>query len=254
MRILISNDDGIAAPGLRALVSALHDVGQVVVVAPDDQRSASSHAMSLHRRLYVERHDMGLPGVEAWAVSGTPVDCVKWGIVQLGQPGFDLMLSGINQGQNLATDVLYSGTVGAAGEAALQHIPAVALSLVGPQYPFDEAAQVAKRIAGWVTTLSLPPDTFLSVNMPGNGLSTAPWVVTELGARGYTNHFYRRVDPDGREYYRYTGEELEESGGESTDVKALQRGEISITPIRYRFTHMEQIDDLAQRLNQTSHR
>ena len=215
------------------------------MVAPDRQRSATSHSIALFRPLYVERVDLGVPGVEAHSVSGTPVDCVKWAIVELGQERpFDLVLSGINEGQNLATDVLYSGTVAAAGEAALQGIPAIALSLAGPPYPFTAAAQAARQLAHHFARLSWSPDTFLNINMPPHGLETAEWVVTELGARKYRDAFERLTDDEGRVMYKYAGEALQETGGDQTDVAALCRGCISITPLRYRFTNFEWLGTL----------
>ena len=245
MRILISNDDGIHAPGILELAKAALALGEVFVVAPDQQKSASSHGISLHRPLYVNDVDLGLPNTKALSVSGTPVDCVKWAMVMIGgEHPFDIMLSGINEGANLATDVLYSGTVAAAGEAALQGIPAVAFSIVGPPYPFADAAATAVQIASQVQAATLPPDTFLNVNFPAENISSAPWRVTELGARGYRNDFMQVMDAFGQVYYRHAGEELEESGGTDTDVKALRRREVSITPLRYRFTNEEVFDSL----------
>jgi 5'-nucleotidase len=249
MRILISNDDGIHAPGIRALVEAARSFGEVTVVAPDRQRSASSHGISLHHRLYVEEVDFHMSGVKAYSLSGTPVDCVKWAVTTLGTASkFDLMLSGINEGPNLATDVLYSGTLAAAGEAALQHIPAIAFSLMGPPYLYDEAAQVARQIVQALASIPFPPDTFVSVNFPPSRLLDAPWSVTQLGARSYKDEFFEETDEQGRVCYRYGGEAVDDVGGPDADVWAVQNGEISLTPLRYRFTNDEMIATLKAKL------
>lgn len=256
MRILVSNDDGIDAPGIRALAQALIPLGEIVVVAPDRQRSAASHSISLHGRLYVDEVTAPIPGTRAYAVSGTPVDCVKWAAVTLGsEQRFDMMVSGINEGPNLATDVLYSGTVAAAGEASLLGIPAVALSLIGPKFPFTDAALVARRIVEWARRFDWPPDTFLNVNMPPECLA-ASWQVVPLGARGYHNIFRKKVDPSGRTYYRHAGEAIDDAGDMLTDTRVLQAGGISLTPLIYRFTNESILDSLgsALRNNETKDR
>jgi 5'-nucleotidase len=246
MRILISNDDGIFAKGIQALAHEISKHAQVCVVAPDSQRSASSHGISLNRALSVNAVDFGSEQITAYSVSGTPVDCVKWGVVMLGrkQP-FDLMLSGINEGTNLATDVLYSGTVAAAGEAALQGIPSIAFSLKGPPFPFEDAAKTATDLTLFFADKKFPADTFLNVNLPPLHVRSAKWCATELGARGFTNDFIQKTDESGNIGYLYSGEELEELGSDRTDVKALRRGEISITPLRYRFTNDLFLDSLS---------
>lgn len=252
MRILMSNDDGIDAPGIRAFVEAiatLRELEEIVVVAPDRQRSASSHGISLYQRLYPEKVDYHLAKVTAYKLSGTPVDCVKWAVsTQVKNKGFDLMLSGINEGPNLASDVLYSGTVAAAGEAALQHIPALAFSLVGPEFDFRAAAKESRKIVTRLTDFQFPPDTFLNINLPGT-LSENAWVVTELGVRSYRDEFRTGVDDDGRTYYRYHGEVVEETGGDKTDVRVVERNQISITPLRYEFTNHQMIGTLASWLS-----
>lgn len=246
MRILISNDDGIHAPGIYALAKVMGSHGDVYVVAPNRQRSASSHGISLYDSLYVEEVDLEIPQVKAVSVTGTPVDCVKWAISQLGtQVPFDFMLSGINEGPNLATDVLYSGTVAAAGEAALQGIPALALSLAGPPYTFDHAAEATSQMFGLLKDKDFAVDTFLNINFPPTDLSSAEWRSTVLGARGFTDYFRERMDTTGKTYYRYAGEELAEVGGENTDVMTVRAGHVSFTPLRYRFTNDEMIGTLA---------
>lgn len=251
MRILISNDDGIQAPGIRALANAVKDMGEIIVVAPDRQRSASSHGITLHGRLYAEAFNMELANVTAYSLTGTPVDCVKWAVTILSkEKPFDLMLSGINEGPNLATDVLYSGTLAAAGEAGLQHIPAVAFSLMGPPYWYDEAATIARRLVHQLLETPFHPDTFINVNFPASGLLDAQLQVTELGVRSYEDEFNAKTDEEGRTYYRYEGEALKEVGGSGTDVVAVEHGHISLTPLRYHFTNHEMIATLKERFGE----
>jgi 5'-nucleotidase len=185
--------------------------------------------------------------VTAYRISGTPVDCVKWAVCEAaGDRGFDLMLSGINEGPNLATDVLYSGTVAAAGEAALQGLPAIALSLVGPPFRFEQAAQAALRLARAASRLTWPPDTFLNVNLPSINPHKASWRVTPLGARKYRDRFLRIAGDDAATIWRYAGEALVDDGDENTDVAAIRDGCVAITPLRYRFTADDFLDVLGR--------
>ncbi|QSO53482.1 5'/3'-nucleotidase SurE [Alicyclobacillus curvatus] len=244
MRILVSNDDGISAQGIRALVGALSDLGNVVVVAPDRQRSASSHGISIHRRLIPTEVEFGLDNVQAFSLNGTPVDCVKFAVHQFGQPEpFDFMVSGINEGRNLATDVLYSGTVAAAGEAALQGVPALAVSLDGPPFPFEDAAHVVRKMVQRLHFKELDADTFLSVNIPANAVG-GPWVVSRIGAEGYRDRFIRHEDEEGQVYYRYAGDVVRNADDEDADTRVIARGCVSITPLRYRFTNEAAMDTL----------
>lgn len=255
MRILISNDDGISAPGIIALAKVAKELGDVFVVAPDRQRSASSHGMSLHHTLYAESVDFPVPGIEAFSLSGTPVDCVKWGIYHYAQQSiqFDIMLSGINSGYNLATDVLYSGTVAAAGESSLQGVPAIALSLGGlKQFDFEPVAKSFHNIAKELIDISLPADTFLNVNFPAEMRETNFWRATQLGARGFRDEFVPVVDENGRQGYKYGGEELVEADAEDTDTACIRDGGISVTPLRYRFTNTEFLDSLKLKISSVS--
>lgn len=247
MRILVSNDDGIDAGGLRALVANIADMGEVVVVAPHEQRSASSHGISIRGKLVAKQVDMGHPHVTAYSLTGTPVDCVKWAVCELsGDRPFDLMLSGINEGRNLASDVLYSGTVAAAGEAALQHIPAVALSLDGPPFAYEEAARAVRLWIDRINWHELGSDVFLNVNLPQHP-NPNKWQATTLGTRGYRDYFRRQSDEHGNAYYRYVGEVAEQDDRADVDTEAVRAGYISVTPMRYRFTHDELVEKLRTR-------
>ncbi|KRW91458.1 stationary phase survival protein SurE [Alicyclobacillus tengchongensis] len=240
MRILISNDDGVEAQGIAALTQVAAQFGEVIVVAPDRQRSASSHGISLHRRLRVAKAQVA-GAKAAYAVSGTPVDCCKWALATIHpETPFDLVLSGINAGANLATDVLYSGTVAIAGEAALQGVKAIALSHVGPPFDFAAAAQASAEVVRMLMPVAFPADTFISVNIPYVGEGKV-WrqedvIWTKLGVRRYHDVFTPELDADGEQVYRYGGDIIDEIGKGLVDLGVVRSGRISLTPLRYRFT------------------
>ncbi|HEY3396428.1 MAG TPA: 5'/3'-nucleotidase SurE [Armatimonadota bacterium] len=244
MNILITNDDGILAPGLRALVEALMPLGTVRVVAPEREQSAAGHAITLHKPLRMDPVKLrGLP-VEAYASNGTPADCVILGALTSDvRP--DLVISGINRGANLGEEVLYSGTVSAAMEAAIQGLRAMAVSVCSyDTEDFSGAAQAAALLAPRVAELDLP-DAFLNVNVPA-----LPWeeiagfAVAELGKRAYLNTVDRREDPRGRPYYWFTGEPQESENSEKTDIGAIARGRISLTPVHFDLTSYETLPRL----------
>lgn len=253
MRILVSNDDGIQAAGIEALVRVLAPDHEVTVVAPNRQRSATSHGMSLYQTLYVKPVSFAVQNVRAYEMSGTPVDCVKWAVAQLRDVEgcqFDLMLSGINAGWNLATDVLYSGTVAAAGEACLQQIPSIAISLAGRDvFDFSSAASICRPFFMASSSWSLPPDTFLSVNLPACDLTQCSWQVTRLGVRRYRNEFRTVTDMKGVVGYQYAGEIIDELMNEDTDLAVIARNDISVTPLQYHFTNDGFLDSLKVVMN-----
>ncbi|NLO74042.1 MAG: 5'/3'-nucleotidase SurE [candidate division WS1 bacterium] len=243
MNILITNDDGIFAPGLRALVDAVKSLGTVRVVAPDREQSASGHSITLHKPLRMDA--VKLDGVEAYSSNGTPADCVILGCLTAESPP-DLVLSGINRGANLGEEVLYSGTVSAAMEAAIQGLKSVALSVAS--YTTDDfraAARVGARLVEVVPEIELPGDCFLNVNVP-----PVLWgdiqgvVVTRLGKREYINRVDRREDPRGRAYYWFSGSPRESSSGEGTDIGAVAENKISITPVHFDLTGYETMEVL----------
>nr|PZN44975.1 MAG: 5'/3'-nucleotidase SurE [Bacillota bacterium] len=240
MRILLTNDDGVYAEGLQALREALEELPDVelYIVAPDRERSASGHAITLHRPIFPTRIEM--PGTRAviYSVSGTPADCAKLAIEELlpGRP--DLVISGINHGPNLGTDVIYSGTVSAAIEGTILGIPAVAVSLCtfGPgDYTF--AAQFTRDLALRVVREGLPRGTLLNVNIPPvSPAQCAGVAITKLGVRLYKNQWDRRVDPRGKVYYWLAGEVMELHNDPDSDVVAVQNNLISITPLQLDMT------------------
>lgn len=244
MRILISNDDGVTAPGICALAQALREVGEIFVVAPDGERSAKSHSITVHDPIRLDQVDMG-DGITAWKCSGTPVDCVKLGIEGLAiKP--DVVVSGVNAGYNLGTDVLYSGTVGAAAEGYIHGIPSFAFSFEGKRademvYIAQEAVKVFKRFC----QTAIEKKLFLNVNFPPmrdggyRGLRVVP-----LGRRDYDNTFLKRLDPTGRTYYWMGGTPIEEVRDIATDTAAVRDGYISVTPIRIDMTDYEKLEML----------
>src|SRR3954454_11223120 len=204
MRVLVSNDDGVEAPGLRALAEALAPLGEVTVCAPDREQSATSRSISLHRPLRVEK----LPAwgnIERWAVDGTPTDAVYIGLnhVLKGRRP-DVLASGINRGPNLANDVHYSGTVAAAMEGAVGQVPSFAISLVKTR-EYGQAAKFAAALARQIGRRGLPRGTFLNVNVPPGVPRGAR--ITRIGRRDYCATVVDKLDPRGRAYYWIGGDE-----------------------------------------------
>lgn len=241
MHILVTNDDGIQAPGIRALAAALRALGKVTVVAPDRERSATGHAITVHSPLRVRRI-ADYPADEAYSLDGTPADCVKIAVEALPLDKFDLVISGINRGPNLGTDVLYSGTVSAAVEAAILGLPAIAISLADfRDAGFESAAQFAVKIAHEWRSQDLPPDTLLNVNWPRAEAKGV--VVTTLGRRRYANTFEKRQDPSGRDYF-WMGGDVDQDETPDTDVWAIASGYASITPIHFDLTNYKLISQV----------
>ena len=239
MKILITNDDGIDAPGINALAEALATVAEVAVVAPDRERSAVSHSLTLHHPL---RALLLAPG--RYSVDGTPTDCVNLGIHSLLDFHPDLVVSGINRGANLGDDVTYSGTVAAALEATLMGIPAFAISLVSKEdgADYSNAARFAVKLASLLSKNGLPKDTFLNVNVPDSpGTLSLPPLVTTQGKRRYEGTIVDKVDPRGRSYYWIGTADLDFHDIEGSDFAALKRGHISITPLHLDMTNHQSI-------------
>jgi 5'-nucleotidase len=234
---MVTNDDGIHAPGIRALASALRALGDVTVVAPDRERSAVGHALTLNSPLRVfELHD------GFFAVDGTPTDCVNMGIHSLLPFRPDLVVSGINHGANLGDDVTYSGTVAAAIEATLMGLPAIAVSLAtfDRNGYFPEAAQVAVRVARQVIANGLPEDTFLNVNVPNcSAEELNPPLITRQGKRSFVGSIVDKTDPRGRKYYWIGSGEADFNDYEGTDFHAINRNHVSITPLHLDLTNYE---------------
>ncbi|NLJ59367.1 MAG: 5'/3'-nucleotidase SurE [Firmicutes bacterium] len=246
MRILVTNDDGIFADGIRILAQDLLNLGEVRVVAPDRERSATGHAITVLRPLRIESVKFPDSRIRAWAVDGTPSDCVKLAIEDLLEWKPDVLVSGINRGPNLGTDVLYSGTVSAAIEGAIYEIPSVAISVAAFEncnYPV--AAEFGKQLVSIVAKMGLPPKTLLNVNVPSvERRDLAGVSITRLGARVWKDVFDRRVDPRGRAYYWMAGSVEESDGDLDIDSVAVRHNMISITPIHLDLTGYDLIDQL----------
>ena len=232
MNILLTNDDGINGAGLQALARALKNRGQsVTIAAPLNQQSGMAHALSVLREIEYKRVDN--LDCEAWAFDGTPTDCVKIYLEGMNSGRkFDALISGINDGANLATDVLYSGTVGAALEGFLHAIPSLAVSLnKDAQISFDTAANATVDYLEKI--LSVKQEPFLhNLNFPKNfRAGKAEFMSTRLGQRDYINAFQSRTDDDGRAYFRIGGTIYDIDAGEGTDIHAVNQGFVSVTPL-----------------------
>ena len=240
--ILISNDDGIRSEGLSRLASALRRLGTVYVVAPDRERSAASHSLTLHRPLRVHK-----VGDRSYAVDGTPTDCVTLAVNGILPARPDIVVSGINLGGNLGEDVSYSGTVSAAMEGTLLGIPSIAVSLGGrDKFDFTAAASFASRLVRHVFKTGLPKDTLLNVNVPpvATGRSVKGYRITTLGKRFFSDVVVEKVDPRGKKYYWIGGDMVRWEGGKEADFQAIQDGFVSITPIHLDMTNYDTIKEL----------
>lgn len=242
MKVLVTNDDGYMALGIRTLAAAASRIGTVTVVAPDREQSAASHSLTLHFPLRVRREGDG--GI---LVTGTPTDCVMLAVGELLEERPDVVLSGVNHGANLGDDVLYSGTVAAAMEATILGIPAIAISYAGPD---------AERIGEWTDVLArlleqvigredFPAETLLNVNLPPVRPEEVAGIrITTLGRRAYVDSLTRARDPSGKEYFWIGGGESRWWGGPTSDFRAVRSGCISITPLHLDLTNYRLLEEI----------
>ncbi len=254
--ILVTNDDGIHAEGIQYLCQVLHRekcIHSLSIVAPDRERSAVGHAITMHQPLRVEKikflHNRELNG---WAVNGTPSDCVKLAVEAILEAKPDLVISGINRGSNLGTDVLYSGTVSAAVEGLIMGIPAIAVSLTdrGEEKDYLYAAKFICALYPALLESGISPATLFNINVPVNTDQIKGFRVTSLGKRRYRNTFDQRIDPRGSIYYWLAGELVEDDPeSEDSDTKAIRDQFISITPVHFNLTDREAMRVLNQKLN-----
>ena len=238
-RILVTNDDGIYSDGLRQLAAAHREIGDVIVVAPDREQSAASHALTLNRPLRLLEIDS-----DQWIVDGTPTDCVNLAVLQiLKDDPPDIVVSGINFGPNLGDDITYSGTISAAFEASLLGIRSIAFSaLVGENFSFEQHAGFAARLTRIALEKKGDPGIILNVNFP---VEKARGVrITRLGKRSYSEGVIERLDPRGRKYYWIGGEEPTWEDDPESDYAALAEGYVSITPLHLDLTDHKSIPDL----------
>ena len=228
MNILVSNDDGVFALGIRALANGLAKAGhQVTVVCPNRERSATGHGLTLHEPLRVDQAEgVFAPEVTAWACSGTPSDCVKLALDAILPEKPDFLVSGINHGANLGTDVLYSGTVSAAMEGVLEGVSAIAISLLSGYPNFQPAANFAVQLIAGLEKQPLSLPVLLNVNIPPvEAAEIQPPLIVRQGVRRYFDQFEKRVDPRGKTYYWLAGEVIEEEDAEIPTPPSLPLAE-----------------------------
>lgn len=239
MRILLSNDDGYRASGLRLLARALENLADVIVVAPDRNRSGASNSLTLEAPLRVERIDSNI-----YSVNGTPADCVHVAITGLLETEPDMVISGINHGANLGDDVLYSGTVAAAMEGRFLGLPAIAVSLVSEQtHHFDTAASMVYKIIEGMIDNPLPSDTILNINVPDRPIEVIGGIkVTRLGGRYRPDPVVLARDPKGRPVYWIGPAGEGQDAGPGTDFDAIANGFVSVTPIKVDLTDHSALD------------
>lgn len=243
--ILVSNDDGITAPGIRALVDAVQPLGDVVIVAPDSPQSGMGHAVTISKPLRLDRIRTDIYGeLQAWQCSGTPADCVKLAVSKVLHRKPDLLVSGINHGSNSSINVIYSGTMSAAVEGAIESIPSVGFSLLDYSYDadFSYAKKIAQTVAKNILDNGLPKGTLLNVNVPKLKESESKGIkVCRQALAKWEEEFDERKDPNGRTYYWLTGKFVNYDKGEDTDEWALQNGYVSLVPVHFDLTAHESI-------------
>lgn len=235
MRILISNDDGVYATGIATLAHELAKIAEIVVIAPDRNRSGASNSLSIQVPVRVQQLNNGY-----YSVTGTPTDCVHLAVTGLLKMKFDMVVSGINAGANLGDDVIYSGTVAAASEGRVLGLPSVAISLVGkdPQKNYDTAAIVARQIVERLKKEPLPAATILNINVPDVTIEELQgFELTRLGKRHPAQPAIKAIDPRGYPVYWIGASGNAEDAGSGTDFDAIEQGKVSITPIQIDMTN-----------------
>jgi len=245
--ILVTNDDGITAPGIKALVDAVKGMGKILVVSPDKPQSGMGHAITVNdpMRLYPSKAHGNL---EAYACSGTPVDCVKLGIFEILKKSPDLIVSGVNHGTNCSTNVLYSGTMSAAVEGALEGVPSIGFSLLdySMKADFKPSQKIIQRIVKEVLKKGMPEGVCYNVNIPKLPYSKIKGIKVCRQAKAFwDDKFDKRNDPLGKEYYWLTGEFKSYDGGNDTDIWALENNYVSLVPTQYDMTAHHVISKLS---------
>jgi 5'-nucleotidase len=240
-RILVTNDDGVFSEGIERLARALAPIGRVVTVAPDQERSAAGHSLTLHHPLRAK-----LVGPDRWSVDGTPTDCVNWGVLHLCKDDRpSLLVSGINLGLNLGDDVTYSGTVSAAFEGTILGIPSVAISQeIETGFSFDAAAAFAAKISRHLLESPMPAGTLVNVNVPAGGPNGVR--VTRLGKRRYGEAVIEKLDPRGRPYYWIGSTPPTGDTEEGTDIAAIAEKWISMSPLHLDLTDYQSLPILEE--------
>ena len=238
--ILVTNDDGITAPGIRSLVKAVKDLGDVVIVAPDKPQSGMGHAITIGVPLRLDKVKDFFDDAEAWQTNGTPVDCVKLAVDKILHRKPDICLSGINHGANHSINVIYSGTMSAAMEASIESIPSIGFSLLdySIEADFTAAEFYVHKIVESVMKKDLDKHFLLNVNIPEGPLEVMNGIkVCRQAYAKYDEDFDERLDPHGRKYFWLTGEFKNFDPGEDTDVWALEHNYISVVPVQFDLTN-----------------
>lgn len=245
--ILVTNDDGITAPGLRTLIEVMKSLGEVVVVAPDSAQSGMGHAITTNATLYLEKIKVDSGNQKEYSCSGTPVDCVKLAVKQILGRRPDICVSGINHGSNSSINVIYSGTMSAALEAGIEGIPAIGFSLCNYNWGADFSACKAhvKKITENVLTHGLPEGVVLNVNIPDLPKKDIKGIrVCRQAKANWEEEFDKRQNPHGRDYYWLAGKFVNLDQGDDTDEWALENGYVSVVPVQYDLTAHHCIQNL----------
>jgi len=245
--ILVTNDDGINAPGIRALIAVMAEIGNVIVVAPDSPQSAMGHAITINNTLYLNKVSVENALVTEYACSGTPVDCVKLAVNEILKKKPDLCVSGVNHGSNSSINVIYSGTMSAAVEAGIEGIPAIGFSLLDYSWnaDFETIKPFIKKITVEVLSQKLPEGTVLNVNFPKLKPDDIKGIKVCRQAKAmWQEEFDKRTNPQGKEYYWLTGKFVNLDKGTDTDEWALENGYISIVPVQFDLTAHHTIQQL----------
>lgn len=245
--ILVTNDDGISAPGIRALISVMKEIGDVVVVAPDSPQSATGHSITIHNTLYINKINIDDDVDQEYSCSGTPVDSVKFAVNEILKRKPDLCVSGINHGSNSSINVIYSGTMSAAVEAGMEGIPAIGFSLLDYDWnaDFEPSKPFIKKIAQQVLNEGLPKGVILNVNLPKLPEKDIKGIkICRQANAMWQERFDKRTNPHGREYYWLTGEFVNMDDGEDTDEWALSHGYVSVVPVQYDLTAYHAMQEL----------
>ena len=246
--ILVTNDDGITAPGIRHLIKIMNTIGDVVVVAPDSPQSGMGHAITISDNLYCDPVTIDkYSNIKEYSCSGTPADCVKIGTQEILKRQPDLCVSGINHGANSSINVIYSGTMSAAVEAGVEGIPAIGFSLLdySMEANFDHTTKYVKRITESVINNGLPQGVVLNVNIPKvcDEKIKGVKICRQANAR-WQEKFDKRQSPQGRDYYWLSGEFLNQDEGKNTDIEALEANYVSVVPVKFDLTAHEFLNDL----------
>lgn len=237
--ILVTNDDGITAPGIRTLIDVMSELGTVVVVAPDKPQSAMGHAITINNTLYLNKISEEQAVITEYSCSGTPVDCVKMAVAEILHRKPDLCVSGINHGSNSSINVIYSGTMSAAVEAGIEGIPAIGFSLNDFDWKadFSPTRKFVRQIASEVLKNGLPDGVLLNVNFPKLKQDEIKGIkICRQAKASWIEKFDKRQTPFGRDYYWLTGEFVNQDKGEDTDEWALENGYVSLVPVQFDMT------------------